>query len=141
MFCQNCGKEVGETDRFCPNCGVIIGYTNDRGKSAEQEPAASKPDDSHASFDQQLQPSSSKKAVTGILVGVVAAIGVITLLILLFVFAAVRGRASQQLDQWKDQLRDGNERYFDLDRGDDLDDYPDNELDDWDNDYDFNEIF
>lgn len=135
MFCQNCGKEVGETDRFCPNCGVIIGYTNDRGKSAEQEPAASKPGDSHASFDQQPQPSSSKKAVTGILVGVVSAIGVITLLILLFVFAAVRGRASRQLDQWKDQLRDGNERYFDLD------DYPDNDLDDWDNDYDFNEIF
>lgn len=31
MFCQNCGKEVEEGDRFCKNCGVLIGYTREEG--------------------------------------------------------------------------------------------------------------
>lgn len=138
MFCQNCGKEVGETDRFCPNCGVIIGYTNDRGTSAEQEPAAPQQETDYASFDRQVQPPSSKKTVTAILVGVVSAIGVITLLVLLIAFGSARRKASTKMDQWKDQIRDGNERFFDLDRGDD---YSDNDLDDWNNDYDSDEIF
>ena len=27
-FCKNCGKELGESDRFCPSCGTKLDYWN-----------------------------------------------------------------------------------------------------------------
>ena len=24
MFCENCGKEIGDNDAFCPNCGKAM---------------------------------------------------------------------------------------------------------------------
>ena len=24
MFCQNCGKEIKDTEKFCPNCGEPV---------------------------------------------------------------------------------------------------------------------
>ena len=31
MFCSNCGKEIGITDKFCPSCGSKVGVNVDSG--------------------------------------------------------------------------------------------------------------
>ena len=33
MFCPNCGRSVGDTDKFCPNCGTVLAA------ASAQEPA------------------------------------------------------------------------------------------------------
>lgn len=142
MFCQNCGKEVGDDDRFCPNCGVIIGYTNDKERSVEQqqEPASPRQESAYTSYDQQSRPAGSKKAVTGILIGVVSAVGVIALFVLLLLFVSARQGASRQLDHWKEEFRDNSERLYEFDREDDRENDSDFGLD-WEDEYGYNEIF
>ena len=117
MFCQNCGKEVAEGDRFCKNCGVLIGYTRQ-----EQEPAAEdrsgwpvqEPDDPAASTQQEpasfqqgeQRPSSSRKMVTWIIVGAVVLIGLISLLVLIVLNGAARKKAEPRMQRWKEQIEE-----------------------------------
>lgn len=39
MFCPNCGKPVGETDRFCPNCGVACAAPTQEPVQPDYQPA------------------------------------------------------------------------------------------------------
>lgn len=43
MFCQNCGHEVNESDRFCPYCGAAQGntsytYFNEKVNQSQKQP-------------------------------------------------------------------------------------------------------
>ena len=142
MFCQNCGKEVRETDRFCPNCGVVTGYTNENGRQAEQEPEAADSAERAAFVNFEQSPESqsglSKKTMTWILVGVVSAIGMIALIVLLMLQAWASRKAAPQLERWKSQNGSSYDRIFQYGSGDDGDE---DSTYDWDSDYDFNEIF
>lgn len=142
MFCQNCGKEIRETDRFCPNCGVVTGYTNENGRQAEQEPEAADSSEKtgFVSFEQspESQSGRSNKTVTWIMVGVVSAIGIITFFILLVLQVWANRKAAPQLERWKSQNEKSYDRIFQYDSDDDEDE---DSTYDWDNDYDFNEIF
>lgn len=58
MFCQNCGKEVEEGDRFCKNCGVLIGYTREEGTPVhEQDTPAQTGQQGQGQPDGQEQPT------------------------------------------------------------------------------------
>ncbi len=142
MFCQNCGKEIGETDRFCPNCGVVTGYTKENGGQAEQEPGVedSREGAAFVTFEQSAESRAavSKKTTTWILAGAVSAIGLITLFILLILQASVNRKAAPKLEQWRSQSGSGYDRSFQYGSDEEDSDY---DWDDKENDYDFNEIF
>ena len=36
MYCSNCGKEIGEDQKFCPNCGVEIVKSAEPSKKVEK---------------------------------------------------------------------------------------------------------
>ena len=40
MFCPNCGKNVGDAERFCPNCGAAL---NQNTPSANPQPSYQQP--------------------------------------------------------------------------------------------------
>ena len=149
MFCQNCGKEVGEGDRFCKNCGVLIGDTREgqdqpgqtAGESrtgwqdqsaADQGAAFQKEPDSFSQGEQR--PSSSRKMVTWVIVGAVALIGLISLLLLII----LNGRkAEPQMQQWREQIEEyQDDRFYDYDfDSDDEDDFFDDEDEDEDDSF------
>lgn len=144
MFCQNCGKEIGETDRFCPYCGVVTGYTNENGRQAEQEPEAdSLEKTAFVSFEQspEFQSGRSKKTMTWILVGVVSAIGIITFFILLALQVWASRKAAPQLERWKSQNEKSYDRIFQYGSSDDWDEDSTYDWDEQDNDHSYNEIF
>lgn len=144
MFCQNCGKEVGEKDRFCPNCGVVLGYTRQEDEPIRQEPeqvSYTQPEppvpQDFVSFQQhpEQKPDTQKKMVTWIIVGAVSVFGLIVLIILAVLVSASHRGAERQLDQWKDR-QDSTYEYTDpFDNGFDFDD--DDEEDD---DFDFGDF-
>ena len=152
MFCQNCGKEVGEGDRFCKNCGVLIGDTREgqdqpgqtAGESrtgwqdqsaADQGAAFQKEPDSFSQGEQR--PSSSRKMVTWVIVGAVALIGLISLLLLIILNGAARRKAEPRMQQWREQIEEyQDDRFYDYDfDSDDEDDFFDDEDDDEDDSF------
>ncbi len=36
MFCNNCGKELTEDDKFCPQCGAVVTYYEESNPSGEE---------------------------------------------------------------------------------------------------------
>lgn len=149
MYCQNCGKEVDEKDRFCKNCGILIGYTREEETPVQQaeqnktvfseeeggqavagnpEFQEQPPQQEFVSFSQDTTPQtgSSKKTITWIIVGVVALVGLITLILLAVLVGAARRKAKPRLRQWNSQIQEeyddyGNSFDFDYDDYDDED--------------------
>lgn len=163
MFCQNCGKEVGEGDRFCKNCGVLIGYTREEGTPVQEsdtpvqtgqqnqetpdvqgqpggqeqptgwgQAAGQEQTGNGEAMGQQFvsfrqeepQPSSSRKMMTWIIVGVVSFLGLISMVILFVLLGAARKNAEPKLQEFRDQMEESQ------DYDDDDYDYDDYDFDD-----------
>lgn len=168
MFCQNCGHQLGDKDKFCIECGAPV-QTVESEVGTESFEAAKEPERAEqeipvpdpgrvepvqygavepdpvwntASSAQSAQFSENEphyKKNTGILVGVVAGIGVLVMIIL---FACVTISGSQARRHIKNNTPIFNEREdeddfdFDINESDDFwDGY------DFDHDNDFGDYF
>ena len=156
MFCQNCGHQLGDKDKFCIECGTPVQTeearedtepfvtateperpeqeTPDPGRVEPVQYGAVEPDPvwNTASSAQSAQFSENEphyKKNTGILVGVVAGIGVLVMIIL-FVCVTISG------SQARKHIRNNTPIFNESEDEDDFD-FDINESDDFSDGYDF----
>lgn len=105
MFCQNCGNELGENDKFCNNCGTQI--------KPEEQPAPaewSQPEVPAPAVQKTEAPTPAVqkkyKRGTGVIIGVVIAAGAILWITLIIMVFISRGNADDTMDKWKRHYED-----------------------------------
>ena len=127
MFCQNCGAQLEEQDKFCGNCGTPVrGMDNEKkqenmGQPEERMEFTNQPEER---MEFANQPADGKyKKNTRLLITLVLVVGVLTFLILaisIFVWGSKAG----------DKLEKGREERYE--RQEDEEDF-------WDSDEEFDE--
>lgn len=134
MFCQNCGNELGENDRFCNKCGTQIKQeerpaTVEWSQQETPTPEVQKPEAPAPAVQKTETPvpavQRKYKRGTGVIVGAVVAAGAIlwiTLIIMVFIF---HSKADNTLDNWKRHYEDSYmpEEENDSEQGDDFFDH------------------
>lgn len=169
MFCQFCGHELKDENKFCPMCGKPVPGTPEAEVNAAPEEEAVRPEAPAAEADAAsegeavepemtaAQPSAPERGEmsweangkryrgnTGFIVGIIAVVGI---LVIIALFAAVNISARKTMHY----LRENNIQFQYEDRGttpyyhdhdEDSDDW-DDDSDDWDDhdDWDFNDHY
>lgn len=142
MFCQNCGRELKDEDKFCPACGTPAPVSTEKEtveipveeqtfqevSADEIEPAA---EENSERFENRepvyyAAPQQRYKKNTGILAGIIAVVGIVVIIAL---FAGVFVTAQKA----RNSMKNGAYSYHFSDDGDDDDDD-----DNWNFDDDFN---
>lgn len=142
MFCQNCGHQLGDNDKFCVECGAPVPAeesVNEQDsvtlEAQEQEREEQDPVWDTAESPQPAQFSESEphyKKNTGIIVGIVAGIGVFVMIILFACVTIAGMRVKKDNAPIFQERHDDDDNDFDFDMDDDFDfgfDYQDNDFD------------
>lgn len=99
MYCHNCGKEIKEGDRFCTFCGSMLSEETPQPETlqqAETEPVRETVPQPETTY--KPEPVPHYKKGTGLIVGVVTAVGAIIISALFVVLSVTALNAAKKLE-------------------------------------------
>lgn len=128
LFCQKCGHNLDEGDKFCVECGAKVVQTMSEETEDKGDAGTNQTDsvwDVAAPSGQFAEEKPHYKKNTGIIVGIICGLGVLFILILFISVSLVGNRAKKNLNMddfpfRKEEPQDDDE--YDLDDDFDFDD-------------------
>ena len=139
MYCTNCGAQVSPNEKFCIKCGAPIIPEAVNAPGAGEDIKGFTP-------VQAMEPLPKKKAVWPIVVGIIAALAVVSVASVLLIRAAIKNFVAKAERKVEDGVESftyefGNGDEFGLDDFDDFDPYSFDFDEEFPEEFDFDEFF